>query len=175
MPAICDKLNPMFPNIEKELPKHLEGQISILGFGNRYWRDDGAGSHIAEALKTVAGLNAVDGGSVPENHLEAVIRNKPDTILLIDAADFGAAPGEARLFSPDELALTGLSTHAGSPRMLARYLTARCQARVMMLAIQPVDNSEGEALSAEVSATADQLVKFLSGFPVKAGLAGAPI
>jgi hydrogenase 3 maturation protease len=165
----------MTPNIEKELSRHLQGQISILGFGNRLWGDDGAGSHIAEALKAIPHLNVVDGGSVPENHLEAVLRNHPETILLIDAGDFGGAPGEARLISPDDLALTGLSTHAGSPQVLARYLNARCQARVMMLVIQAANSGEGQELSAEVATTADQLVELLKGIAVRADLAGDPV
>jgi len=133
----------------------------ILGFGNRLWRDDGVGSHIAEALQSCPGIDSVDGGFVPENHLEKVVQTSPDIILIIDAADFGGAPGETRLLEPGEVVLSGLSTHAGSPQMLARYLEARTGARVALLAIQPGDVSEGEELSVAVAVSAGEIISLL--------------
>ena len=85
----------------------------------------------------------------------------PGTVLLIDTADFGGLPGDARLMKPSELAGGGVSTHAGSPRMLARYLEARTGARVALLAIQPGDVAAGEGLSAVVQKTAEGLVERL--------------
>ena len=82
----------------------------MFGFGNRMWGDDGVGSHLAEALQNAAGIDAVDGGFVPENHLEAVVRTDPDTILLVDATDFGGVSGECRLLRGDDLAMCGVST-----------------------------------------------------------------
>jgi hydrogenase 3 maturation protease len=144
------------------LSPFLKGRVCILGFGNRLWRDDGVGSYIAEALQDCPGLDAVDGGFVPENHLEIVAAKNPDSILMIDAADFGGEPGEVRLLQPGDVALTGISTHAGSPQMLGKYLEARTGARVALLAIQPKDTSEGDELSPEVSATLKELLEKLS-------------
>ena len=145
-----------------DLIAFLKGRVCILGFGNRLWRDDGVGSCIAEALQDCPNLDSVDGGFVPENHLEVVASKNPDTILMIDAADFGGEPGEVRLLQPGEVALAGISTHAGSPQMLGKYLEARTGARVALLAIQPKDTSEGNELSPEVSATLKELVEKLS-------------
>ena len=145
-----------------DLTPFLKGRICILGFGNRLWRDDGVGSCIAEALQDCPNLDAVDGGFVPENYLEIVAGKNPDTILMIDAADFGGKPGETRLLQPGDVALAGISTHAGSPQMLGKYLEARTGARVALLAIQPKDTSEGNELSPEVSATLQDLVDKLS-------------
>jgi len=145
-----------------ELNAFLEGRVCILGFGNRLWRDDGVGSCIAEALQNCPNLDSIDGGFVPENHLEVVVGKNPDTILMIDAADFGGTPGETRLLQPGDVALAGISTHAGSPQMLGKYLEARTGARVALLAIQPKDTSEGNELSPEVSATLKDLVGKLS-------------
>jgi hydrogenase 3 maturation protease len=129
-----------------------------LGIGNRYWRDDGVGSYVAEALKSCRGLDVIDAGFIPENHLETVARKNPDTILMVDATDFGAEPGQARLLYPDNVTYSGISTHAGSLRMLAKYLHARTQAPIALLAIQPADTSAGEGLSPVVSNTLDNLV-----------------
>ena len=145
-----------------DLASFLQGRVCILGLGNRLWCDDGVGSCIAEALQDCPNLDSVDGGFVPENHLEVVASKNPDTILMIDAADFGGQPGEVRLLQPGDVALAGISTHAGSPQMLGKYLEARTGARVALLAIQPKDTSEGNELSPEVSATLKDLVEKLS-------------
>jgi len=151
----------MTPETAKRLSSFLQGRVCILGFGNRLWRDDGVGSRFAEALESCPDLDAVDGGFVPENHLEAVVRTKPDAVLLVDAADFGGTPGQISLLQPEDTALSGVSTHSGSPQMLARYLETRCGARVGLLGIQPGDTSEGDKLSEEVAAAMSELVKNL--------------
>lgn len=132
-----------------------------MGIGNRHWHDDGVGSCIAEALAPCRGLDAIDAGFIPENHLETVVRKNPDTILMVDATDFGAKPGQARLLYPDKVAYSGVSTHAGSLRMLAKYLHTRSQASIALLAIQPEDISAGEGLSPAVTNTLENLVNTL--------------
>ena len=153
-------LNPntnMDSQFEDQMVHFLDGRICLVGVGNRYWRDDGVGSVLAEALETCPDFDAIDAGFVPENHLEVIARIKPDRILFIDATDFGGAPGQVRLLFPDKVAPSGLSTHAGSLKMLAEYLQTRTRAEVALLAIQPADTAAGESLSPEVSRT----VKFL--------------
>ena len=152
----------MTPELHSCLAAFLRPPLAVLGFGNRMWRDDGAGSHLAEALGDRPDLIAIDGGSVPENHLERVVRADPASVLLVDAADFGGRPGEARLLQPAVLARAGLSTHAGSPQMLARYLAARTAAPVALLAIQPGDCSAGEELSPAVAATVSDLLRYFA-------------
>lgn len=147
--------------LEDQLTDFIEGHTCLLGIGNRYWRDDGVGSRIAEALEPCAGFDVVDAGFIPENHLETVAGKNPDTILMIDATDFGGTPGQARLLYPDKVAYSGVSTHAGSLRMLAEYLHARTQARIAVLAIQPADTSEGEGLSPAVSEMFKYLLEVL--------------
>ena len=143
---------------EADLKSLLKGKVAILGFGNRLWGDDGAGSVLAERLKAANPEAAIfDGGMVPENYLEKVVAAKPDTVLLVDAADFGGEAGEWRVFSGDELAFTGLSTHAGSPRLLAAYLMESTGAKVKLVAIQPGNTSEGIELSPKVAATVESL------------------
>jgi len=150
----------------RDLTTFINGHVCLLGIGNRYWRDDGVGSLIAEALESCTEFasrefDVVDAGFIPENYLETVAGKHPDTILMIDATDFGGAPGQVRLLYPDKVAYSGISTHAGSLRMLAEYLHARTQARIAVLAIQPGDTSEGEGLSPLVSKTFRDLLEFL--------------
>jgi hydrogenase 3 maturation protease len=157
---------------EKQLKEFLQGQVCLFGIGNRHWRDDGVGSFLAEEIEGHAGVNVVDAGCVPENHLERVAATHPDTILMLDATDFGGKPGQVRLLYPDKVAWSGLSTHAGSLQMLARYLHARTQANIALLAIQPAVMASGEGLSPDVARTVrllQQRLPVLAGASLAAG------
>jgi len=153
----------MNKKLNKDLTRFINGHVCLLGIGNRYWHDDGVGSYIAEALESCQELDVIDAGFIPENHLETVVLKNPDTILMVDATDFGGKPGQARLLYPDKVAFSGVSTHAGSLRMLAGYLQLRTRARIALLAIQPADTSAGEGLSAEVSNTFKVMLGILPG------------
>ena len=161
MKADANERVKMDSQFEAQMAHFLDGRICLVGIGNRAWRDDGAGSVLAEALKPCSEFEAIDAGFVPENFLEVIARRKPDRILFIDATDFGGAPGQVRLLYPDKVAPSGLSTHAGSLKMLATYLHARTQAQVALLAIQPADTAAGDSLSPEVSSTVKVLQKKL--------------
>jgi len=154
----------MDSRFEEQMVHFLDGRICLVGIGNRCWRDDGAGSVLAEALEKCPEFDAMDAGFVPENHLEVIARKKPDRVLFIDATDFGGAPGQVRLLFPDKVAPSGLSTHAGSLKMLAEYLQARTRAQVALLAIQPADTAAGDSLSPEVSRALKVLVEKLPEF-----------
>ena len=145
------------PDLFDELQRLLTGRVCVLGIGNRLRRDDGCGSLVAEHLAEQDGVLAIDAGAVPENHLERVARLEPDTVLFIDAVDFGGAPGEVRILEAEQVVHGGLSTHAVSLSMAADYLTARTRARFALVAIQPADFSDGQGLSAEVAQAARSL------------------
>ncbi|MBT8063785.1 MAG: hydrogenase 3 maturation endopeptidase HyCI [Gammaproteobacteria bacterium] len=129
--------------------------------GNRLWGDDGVGSRIAERLQQAGYPTAVDGGIAPENHLAAIADAQPETILIVDATDFGARAGAVRLMDPSNVDHTGVSTHAGSPLMLARYLEARTGAKILFLGIQPDSANAGEKLSPAVRQAANRLIQQL--------------
>jgi len=147
--------------LEEQLNGFIDGHVCLMGIGNRHRHDDGVGSFIAEALDSHPEFDAIDAGFTPENHLETVANLHPDIILMIDATDFGGNPGEARLIYPDKVAYSGVSTDAGSLRMLAEYMSARSHAPVALLAIQPADTSEGESLTPVVNDTFRDLLESL--------------
>ena len=101
----------------RQLHERSWGRVCLLGVGNRWRGDDGAGSRLAAALRAVVGTAAVDAGAVPENYLEKLVQKNPDTILIADAVDFGGAAGEFRLLAPDRISPAGLSSHALSLQM----------------------------------------------------------
>ena len=175
------KLNPhtningtnMDSRFVEQVVHFLDGRICLLGIGNRYWRDDGAGSVLAESLESCLEFDAIDAGFVPENFLEVIAAKRPDRVLFVDATDFGGKPGQVRLLYAHKVAQSGLSTHAGSLKMLAEYLQARTRAQVALLAIQPADTTAGESLSPEVSRTVKALRDKLPEFCRRSGNSGA--
>jgi hydrogenase maturation protease len=70
----------------------------VLGFGNTLLGDDGAGVHLITRLRSELGPDAaqfVDGGTMSFSLLPYV--EMADSMLLVDAAEFGRPPGTVLL------------------------------------------------------------------------------
>ncbi|MGI9591050.1 MAG: hydrogenase maturation protease [Myxococcota bacterium] len=144
------------------LAEHLLGRVCVVGIGNRLAGDDGAGSVVAERLAGRLAGRVIDAGIAPENHLEPIVRDEPDTILLVDAVDFGVEPGSVRLLDARALATGGLSTHATSLAMIHDYLGARSAAGAVLIGIQPGHLRLGSALSEEVAGAVEAVASRLA-------------
>jgi len=142
--------------LRAQLEKILGNNPLILGVGNTVRGDDGVGSLLVQKLTGRVEACCIDAGIAPENFLEKIVRKKPDTVLIVDAADFGGSPGEIRLLELDQLASGGLSTHALSLQMACTYLKLRLPVEVYLLAIQP-GQTNSEDLSGPVRAALDRL------------------
>jgi hydrogenase maturation protease HycI len=151
----------METQLRDQLIHFIEGRVCLLGIGNRYHHDDALGPYLAEALESRPDYDVIDAGVIPEDYIEMTAHKHPETILMVDATDFGGEPGEVRLLYPENVNYSGASTHAGSLRMLAEFLQARTHARVGLLAVQPADVSDGKGLSPPVSKTLDDLLDVL--------------
>jgi hydrogenase 3 maturation protease len=147
---------------ESLLPR-LRGRVVVLGIGNPLRGDDGAGSLVADhLLDLVAGgakagegfLTVISVGEVPESFLGPVVAARPDTVLLVDAAEMGAPPGSVALLEVEDLPEGPLFTHRTPLRLLADVLRRETGADVFLLAIQPRHLEWGEAMSSEVEEAA---------------------
>lgn len=151
----------MDTQLKSQLTHFIDGRVCLLGIGNRYHHDDAVGPYLAEALETRPEYDVIDAGIIPEDYIETAAQKHPDTILMVDATDFGGEPGEVRLLYPEHVIYSGVSTHAGSLRMLAEFLHARTHARVALLAVQPANVSDGKGLSIPVANSLDDLLDSL--------------
>lgn len=151
----------MDKKLKDQLLEFIDGRVCLLGIGNRYHHDDAVGSYLVEAIESRPDYDVIDAGIIPEDYVEKTARKQPGTILMVDATNFGGEPGETRLLYPDQITYSGVSTHAGSLRMLAEYMQARTHARIALLAIQPADTSAGKGLSVPVTNTLDDLLDSL--------------
>ncbi len=127
----------------------------LIGLGNYTASDDAVGVRVVEhvvAHQLEHGFQAIDLGA---RTLDLVAYLVPGTaaILIVDAADFGAAPGEYRFFAPEEVetrkVLAGQSTHEAD---LLRVLDLAGRAGepippILIMGIQPQSLGGGTELS----------------------------
>jgi hydrogenase 3 maturation protease len=153
--------NLLSQSIEGQLRDLLVGRVCIVGVGNRHRRDDAAGPRVIDLRRPEAQGAWIDSGVAPENHLEPIARTNPDTILIVDAVDFGGNPGECQIMESGAMEMMAMSTHAGSLQMLGDYLFIRTGVRPIVLAIQPENIDMGESLSDPVARSVHKVADVL--------------
>lgn len=148
-------------SLDKELKNCIKGRTVLIGMGNELKQDDGVGVALARRLKGKVKADIIEAGSAPENRLYSIVNLRPDTVLFIDAVAFGGQPGEARLFSYNELAVNDFSTHRLSPAFLMDFLLQEKISGVFLLGIQPAELQFGREISPEISASLERLESIL--------------
>jgi hydrogenase maturation protease len=145
-------------------------KIGVIGIGNPLRRDDGIGIVLVEKLRKIKNqlhdtIDYIDGGTGGMNLLHLLPRF--ESIVLIDAVNFGGKPGESRIFSMDEVLskkpMITLSTH-GSDFFQILQLSKRLKEApdaLVIFGVQPKDTSFGQYLSEEVEQVLDILLQDL--------------
>jgi len=142
------------------MPHAAACRVLVLGLGNTLLADDGVGVHVALQLGrdpvTPPWLQPLDGGTLGFRLLDTLAA--ADAVLLVDAAQFGAAAGTLRLFDRDELdqhiSRTGrTSAHeAGLADLLTLAQLAGLAPRFLaLLGIQPQTITWRDTLSPAVA------------------------
>jgi len=160
-------------NTEQELLEQLDplrdSATVIVGIGNTLKGDDAAGPLLCEQLAGKVSAEVIDAGTVPENYIQTIARKKPQTLLIVDAMDFGAEPGEIGLFKAEQLGSAAISTHTLSPRLFVDLIRRDVEIDVHFIGIQPVQTQLGKPVSAQVAEAIKRLSHILAGvFPVNA-------
>ena len=148
-----------------QLNSRLKGKVVILGIGNTLRGDDGIGSLLSKRIQGKVPYIVYDGSLCPENYLGKIIQDKPDTILMIDAVDFGGKPGEIKMLEGKDIQTVNLfTTHNASIGLAIKYLENSIKVDVIVLAIQPKALDFGEKMSPEINKTLEDLSGwFLNG------------
>ena len=148
-------------NEDRQLFEQLEGlggsRTVILGIGNTLKGDDAVGPLVCERLAGKVRAEVIDAGAVPENYIQPIIRKNPETLLIIDAIDFGAAAGTISVFRPDQLGSVAISTHTLSPRLFVDMIRREIEVDVRFVGIQPTHTEFEQPLSAPVEHAAERL------------------
>jgi hydrogenase 3 maturation protease len=145
-----------------QLRDDIRGRVVVVGVGNPMRGDDGLGPDIVDRLRSRVEVPLFDCGEVPENFIGAIAQEKPDTVLVLDAADFSGQPGDIGIFSPKAWRGGGISTHGISLRIFADLLSQETGARIFLVSVQPQQIGFGQAMSLPVKEACDRLERFLS-------------
>ncbi|CAG0945969.1 hydrogenase 3 maturation protease [Anaerolineae bacterium] len=141
-------------------------KLAILGVGNPLRGDDGIGPALIERLQGKTSAILINAGDVPENYLGVVQAAQPAVVLIVDAVELGAKPGDAALIEVEQLGGVIATTHNTSLAPFAQMIRAETGADVFVVAIQPATGSLGAPMSAEVKATLEYLDKWFQALRI---------
>lgn len=118
--------------------------MKILAVGNELREDD------AIAIEIASEINAVKAYTLPECYIK-----EGDEIIIVDAIDFKAKPGNVKLFNKEELVnFLNLSTHMNNTDLLSKL----CK-KIHYIGIQPASLSFKEGISEELKKSREEIIK----------------
>lgn len=142
----------------QEIVKRLGGKrFGVVGVGNTLRGDDGAGPAVIAYLAGKISVPIVDASEVPENYGGWVERENLESVVYIDAVEFGGEPGEFRIIPLQKLMMSASSTHRLSLHYVIRYLEEEWGGDAILVGVQPKRITLGEGLSDEVTAGVHRL------------------
>ncbi len=149
-----------------DLSSFLKGatRVVVVGVGSEMRGDDAAGMEIVRRLRGVlksSHVFLIEGGVAPENFTSKIRRFQPSHVILIDATDFGAEPGEVVLAEPGAITGQSISTHTMPLSILAKYLQEQTGAKIALLGIQPARAQMGAEMSGTVKDSVKRVAEIL--------------
>ena len=137
--------------------------------GNELCGDDAAGPAIAKKLQGKVPWTVYDTQTVPESFLMKIVGQKPTSVVLIDALDFGGEIGNVELVSADKINGQGPSTHGPAPLAFLEVLQMMHPCKCFVLGIQPKSGQFGEPMSDPVKAAVDMVTDAFKNLAAKSG------
>jgi len=143
-------------------------KIIVLGLGNILNRDEGAGVYALKELEKIlpekikAEVELVDGGVLGMELLPYV--EQASHLLILDAVDSGAQPGEVREYAKDEIELFyqgRISWHQlGFQEVLAvAKVRGKYPENVYLIGVQPANIKTGLGLSQKMKTSVQRMAK----------------
>jgi len=150
--------------LKADIEERIKGKVAIVAIGNIMRSDDGLGSKFIELLKgRCVNARLFDCGTAPENYIFPILSAACDTVVLVDAADLGMQPGQARVLDLDQIMNVSFSTHSPSPRLFTDLLkTGKEDLNIFVVSVQPKSTMLGGPLSQEVLKGLDALTEIFS-------------
>ena len=131
--------------------------LIVMCIGNPDGGDDAVGPYIADKLKKTD-IFVINCETVPENYVGVVKKQKPETLLIIDAIDMGLEPGEIRIVSKEKIGVMTISTHGIPISLLIDYLNKHVK-DIILIGIQP-EKMQGK-MTDNVRKSADFLIEII--------------
>jgi len=131
--------------------------------GNPWRADDGCGLVFIEALRAMKpACTLINAGSTPENYAGKIIKENPDTVLLVDAVHLGKDPGEYAVLNSSQILAAGFTTHDLSPKLFLDYLKTHTSADIYLLGIQPRALAFDQEMSEPVKTAVGRLAQMVN-------------
>lgn len=138
-------------------------KVVLMGVGNVLRGDDAFGITLAERIEHEIGAKVFVTHDLPEDYAVKAADVDPDIVLVLDAMDFGAEPGQLHLVAARDVPPTPGMTHRPSLEMMARFLELDAGADTWVLGVQPdlTRLDLGLPLSEPVTRAVDRLAVLL--------------
>ena len=148
--------------MDSSLKNIIRGRTVFVGVGNELRSDDGIGLLIIEKLRDRIDFPCINAGQVPENSFGPIVKEQPDTVIIIDAVQLFTKPGSYQILTEMDIQHTGFSTHTLSLAVFMQYLKEAADADVYLLGVQPRSTELGEGLTTELEDSLDELVSLIT-------------
>lgn len=149
--------------VREELKSRLRGRVVVIGVGRETCGDDAAGVVVARLLAERGVQDVIEAGASPEIETWRIRELKPDTVVFVDAVDFGGRAGDIAILQTDQLGDKGFDTHRAPLSLTMRYLESELRCGCFLIGIQPLRVAEGASLSEDVDRSSRQLAEMLGG------------
>jgi len=163
-----DVLNQKLKQLLKE---SRSPRVAVLGVGNEFRGDDGAGIAVIRQLNQNNYPNEsillVEAGLAPENCCAVLRRFMPQLVVMVDSAYLDQKPGTVCWLTWDETCGSGFSTHTFPLQMISSYFMKELNCECWLLGIQPADVSYGEQITLAVSQAVDEIAATLAKLLLK--------
>ncbi|NQU76444.1 MAG: hydrogenase maturation protease [Planctomycetes bacterium] len=136
-------------HLAEHLLQFIRPPLAVVCVGSELSGDDGLGPAVARKFPS-GPWEVHDAQTVPESFLIKIARHRPCSLILVDAVDFGAAPGSVDLLAMDKISAGGPAAHGPAPLGFLDLLQAVYPCRVAVLAVQPQRLALGQTLSEPV-------------------------
>ncbi len=152
-------------DIHSRLQEWLAGaeRLAVIGAGSTLRADDAAGMEVVTRLAAEYSGGAhpellfCPGETAPENFSGQIRAFRPTHMLLIDAADVGAAPGEIVEIPPEKVGGPTFLSHMLPLKVLINYLSDGTGARTLLLGVQWQSMDFDGPMTSPVAAAVDEL------------------
>jgi hydrogenase 3 maturation protease len=139
----------------------IQGKTLFFGIGSTLRGDDGIGPLLVQKLQGKINAVCINAENAPEKFIGKIIKEKPDTLLIVDAVHLNATPGSYAILPPEEIQNSCFSTHDIPMGMLIVQLQAEINAKIHVIGVQPQSIAFGIGLSEKVSQTLNSLCEMI--------------
>lgn len=132
--------------------------------------DDGLGPLLSERLydklveitdKNTDDIYLLNTESAPENHTIEIRNLKPSHMIIIDAVEFEANPGEMLIIQKEQIDTFNVSTHSMPISFIINYIEETIGTEVMTIGIQPKEMEKIGIISDEIKESVEELTDMI--------------